>query len=322
MNDDWSRRAFLGRVARGSAAAIVAGSGAAAVYRSSAHGPQSTPRLAQTRDFRGGLELPMGRLVVASGEPEQATRAALEKLGGMSRFVLKGETVVIKPNIGWDRTPAQAANTNPVVVQTLVRLCYEAGAAKVIVTDVSCNDPRRCFTRSGIWQAAEAASAQVLLPAEHRLRLQDIGGRILGRMPVLAPVLAADRLINVPVAKHHGLSHFTGAMKNLYGVLSGRRNRLHQRIDESIVDLTEFAKATLTVMDATRVLVRGGPQGGSLDDVVEVGEIIAGVDPVAIDAYSCRHIGLMPTDLPYLALAAERGLGQPELSLVSVEEVS
>ncbi|MCU0660799.1 MAG: DUF362 domain-containing protein [Myxococcota bacterium] len=322
MTDDWTRRAFLGRLARSGAAAALVSGAAAALYEPSTLGPSPTPRLAQTRDFRQGLALEPERIVVARvGTAAESTRAAIEKLGGMSRFVRPGEVVALKPNIGWDRTPAQAANTNPEVVATLIRLCAEAGAGKVIVTDVSCNEPRRAFTRSGIWQATEAAGGIVMLPAEHRFREQDIGGRILGRMPVLTPVFAADRLINVPLAKHHSLSRFTGAMKNLYGVLGGRRNRLHQRIDESIADLADFARATLTVMDATRVLVRGGPQGGSLDDVVAVGEVIAGVDPVAIDAYSCRHIGLEPIDLPYLWLAAARSIGQPDLARLSIEEI-
>jgi uncharacterized protein (DUF362 family) len=268
------------------------------------------------------LDLEPDRIVVSRGLPAaDATRAVIERLGGMSRFVRPGETVAIKPNIGWDRTPAQAANTNPEVVAALILLCRQAGAKQVLITDVSCNDPRRSFTRSGIWQATEEAGGIVVLPAEHRLRERDIGGQILGRMPVLTPVLAADRLINVPVAKHHGLSRFTGAMKNLYGLLGGRRNRLHQRIDESIADLADFAKATLTVMDATRVLVRSGPQGGSLDDVENVGEVIAGVDPVAIDAYTCRHVGLSPSDLPYLWLASAREIGQAELTKARIEEI-
>jgi len=215
----------------------------------------------------------------------------------------------------------QAANTNPEVVATLVRLCFEAGAGAVVVTDNTCNDPERCFTRSGIWKAAQAAGAEVILPAEHRFRDYDMGGIILGRMPVLVPAVSADRFINVPIAKHHGLSKFTGAMKNLYGILGGRRNRLHQRIDDSIADLAEFIRPTLTVMDATRVLLRNGPQGGNLADTQEVGKVIASTDQVAVDAWSCRLIGLTPADLPYLALAQQRGLGTADLSRVKVTEL-
>jgi uncharacterized protein (DUF362 family) len=224
--------------------------------------------------------------------------------------------------VGWDRTPLQAANTNPVVVATLVSLCVGAGAASVIVTDNPCNEAGRCFTRSGIWKAAEGAGAVVVLPAPQRFRTYELGGVALGRMPVLAAAVEADRFINVPIAKHHGFAGFTGAMKNLYGVLGGRRDRLHQRIDDSIADLADFVRPTLTVMDATRVLVRNGPQGGDIGDTEAVGRIIASVDQVAVDAHACGFVGLAPADLPYLALAAARGLGAADPNRVALREIS
>jgi uncharacterized protein (DUF362 family) len=239
----------------------------------------------------------------------------------MRRFVNKGEKVVIKPNVAWDRTPAQAANTNPVVVATLVELCLEAGVKKVVVTDNPCNDAERCFTRSGIWKSVEAAGGEVVLPADHRFMPMALAG-VLGTIPVLMPAVEADRLINVAIAKHHGLTKFTGAMKNLYGMIGGRRNRHHQSIDDSIVDLASSFQATLTLMDATRVLLRNGPQGGDLSDTKEVGEVIASTDPVAVDAYACGLIGLSPRDLPYLTRAAREGLGTSTLNAVEKLEVS
>jgi uncharacterized protein (DUF362 family) len=322
MTDTWNRRAFLKHA--GIACAGIAGATAAgfALRDRGRHEPLACPRASQVRDFGAGLDLDDGEIVIARGAPSEATRAALAALGGISRFVRPGETVAVKPNIGWDRTPVQAANTNPEVVGTIVKLCREAGAARVIVTDNTCNEARRCFTRSGIWKAAEEAGAEVIIPAEHRFREYDLGGVVLGRMPVLVPAVQADRLINVPIAKHHGLSGFTGAMKNLYGVLGGRRNRLHQRIDDSIADLADFIRPTLTVMDATRVLMRNGPQGGDLADTREVGEIIVAVDQVAVDACSCALIGLDPADLPYLAMAERRGLGTADLSRLRRRELS
>ena len=157
--------------------------------------------------------------------------------------------------------------------------------------------------------------------APHRFRDYDLGGVVLGEMPVLTVAVQVDRFINVPIAKHHGLSRFTGAMKNLYGILRGRRNRLHQKIDESIADLADFVRPTLTVMDATRVLLRNGPQGGNLDDTKKIKKVIASTDQIAVDAYSCGLIGLEPGDLPYLALAVKRGLGVADLSKISIEEV-
>jgi uncharacterized protein (DUF362 family) len=322
MTESWDRRRFLKRV--GLACAGVAGASAIGLAARDAgrDQPAATRRTGQVRDFGSGLDVEPGLITVASGGPAEATRAAIEALGGISGFVKPDEKVVIKPNIGWDRTPLQAANTNPIVIATLVEMCLGAGAAEVIVTDHSCNEARRCFTRSGIWRAAEDAGAQVVLPAPHRFRTYELGGVILGRMPVLAAAVQADRLINVPVAKHHGLSGFTGAMKNLYGVLGGRRNRLHQRIDDSIADLADFIRPSLTVMDATRVLKRNGPVGGDVADTEAVGKVIASVDQVAVDAYSCRLIGLEPSALPYLELGGARGLGQPDPERLDTREVS
>jgi uncharacterized protein (DUF362 family) len=320
MNEHWNRRHFLKQT-------CAAGAGIAATTTVSLlarDGGRDEPLAVQNtghiRDFSSGLEREEPTLVIGKGDPAAATRSAINALGGMKRFVHPRETVVIKPNVGWDRVPMQAANTNPLVVATLVTLCFEVGAKRVVVTDNSCNDTRRCFTRSGIWKTVEAAGGEVQLPAPHRFIPYELGGTILGRMPVLVPAVRADRFINVPIAKHHGLSGFTGAMKNLYGVLGGRRNRLHQKIDDSIVDLAHFLRATLTVMDATRVLMRSGPQGGNIDDTMAVGEVIASTDPVAVDAYSCTLVGQKASDLPYLIQAQHRGLGTADITKITKKE--
>jgi len=322
MNDSWNRRRFLNRVAAGCVGIAGATATGILLRDEGRDEPLLDPKAVQVRNFRAHMGDSGEKLVIANGDPSSATRAAIRALGGMERFIQSGESVVIKPNIGWDRTPVQAANTNPLVISALVKMCLDAGAATVVVTDHSCNESRRCFTRSGIWKEASSAGAIVVLPAGHRFRTHDLGGVVLGKMPVLTAAVRADRFINVPVAKHHGMSGFTGAMKNLYGVLGGRRNRLHQRLDESIADLADFIRPTLTVMDATRVLMRNGPQGGNLGDVRSVDQVIASTDQVAVDAYGCGLIGLKPTDLPYLALAQKKGLGTADLSTIPREEVS
>lgn len=250
-----------------------------------------------------------GIVEVQNLDPIKALEEAVERMGGMSRFIKPGERVVVKPNVGWDRTPEQAANTNPLLVGAMVRLCRAAGAARVVVTDVTCNDARQSFTRSGIRAAAEAAGAEVVLPGDNDYREVALGGEVLSSWPVLSPVMDCDRLINMPIAKHHGLAGCTAGMKNLYGVLGGKRNRLHQKIDLSIVELAEFFKPTLTVVDATRVLLRGGPQGGSLDDVRIVNRVICSTDQVAADVRAAMLLDMEPENISYLKLASERGLG-------------
>ena len=254
-------------------------------------------------------------------DPARALRASLDAVGGIRRFVHAGERVTIKPSIGWDRAPEQAANTNPVLVAEMVRLCREAGAEEVIVTDISCNDPRRCFLRSGIRAAAEEAGARVILPADEDFMQVNMHGQLLGVWPVLRHFVQTDRFINMPIVKHHSLTGCTLGMKNLYGILGGRRNRLHQEIDQSIVDLATFVRPTLTVIDATRVLLRGGPQGGSLDDVSAENTVLCTTDQVAGDARAAEFLGLNAADVGHLVLADRSGLGSLDYRAAGYAEV-
>jgi uncharacterized protein (DUF362 family) len=142
-------------------------------------------------------------------------------MGGIKRFISRSDVVIVKPNIAWDRAPEQAANTNPQVIAELVRQCWDAGAKKVIVTDVSCNDPRRCFQRSGIAEAARQEGAD--LPEPSRIKQVGFAGDFLQNWPVLQPSLEADKIINVPIAKHHSFTGVTLGMKNWFGILGGQR---------------------------------------------------------------------------------------------------
>ncbi|MCC6556116.1 MAG: DUF362 domain-containing protein [Polyangiaceae bacterium] len=308
---DISRREALRRL--GAAGLVLGGAGAvsgAAWDRGGPAGPAA--ERPQTRDYRlrdAAPDLP--QLVVARNDPDPAAlvQKAVKAIGGMARFISRGDIVVVKPNIGWDRTPIHAANTNPRVVAEVVRLAFDAGARRVVVTDASCNEPNRCFQRSGIWKAAYDVGADVVLPAEHRFRRMRLKGEVLDDWPVYTPLVSADKVINVPIAKHHNLSRYTAAMKNWYGSLGGRRNRLHQNIDVSIADLATFMQPTLTIVDAVRVLMRNGPQGGNVADAKDMHTVIATTDQVAADAYGCQLIGRTPEEIPYLRMGHERGLG-------------
>jgi uncharacterized protein (DUF362 family) len=254
------------------------------------------------------------QLVVSQGEdPRRAVREAFERLGGAARFISRGDVVAIKPNIGWDRSPEQAANTNPHVLAETVRICLEAGAKRVVVTDAPVNDAASTFERSGVAAAARAAGAAVLLPERGRFRDVDLRGEILGVWPALEAFLEADKVINIPIAKHHNLTGATLGIKNWYGILGGPRTRLHQRVHEALADLALFMRPTLTILDAWRVLVRNGPSGGSVGDVELRKTIVAGTDPVALDAYAAKtFFGLEAAKMPYLGMASQRGLGTVE----------
>lgn len=276
----------------------------------------------QTRDYRVGGAGP-AEIAIARNEtdPAKLVQKAVNAVGGMKRFISRGDMVVVKPNIGWDRAPIHAANTNPFVVAEVVRLAYDAGAKNVVVTDASCNEPNRCFTRSGIWNAAYDVGAEIILPAEHRFRNMRLKGEVLDEWPVYTALVNADKVINIPVAKHHNLSKYTGAMKNWYGSLGGRRNRLHQNIDVSIADLATFMQPTLTIVDAVRVLMRNGPQGGNVDDAKDMFTVIASTDQVAADALGCELIGLRAADVAYLKMGEERGLGVTDYRKIPFVEV-
>ncbi len=257
-------------------------------------------------------------MVIAQGDdPRRLVRAAVEALGGIRRFISLGDVVVIKPNIGWNRTPEQAANTNPDVVAETVRLCFEAGARSVIVTDASVNEPRQCFERSGIGPAARAEGAEVVLPDERKFRDVDLRGEAIGSWPILEPLLNADKIINIPVAKQHSLTGATLGVKNWYGILGGQRHRLHQRIHECLADLAGFMRPTLTILDSFRVLVRNGPTGGSPADVELKKTLIAGTDPIALDARAAKTFwDLDHRTLLYLKLASDRSLGNMDFERV------
>ena len=304
------------------AGGVAAGAAGAAFWLSErSRRPVAGQAEAARRDHRVAASAEWPALtVVQNGEPRELAEQAITNLGGMGRFVSKQDVVVLKPNIAWDRTPEQEANTNPDLVAAVVRQCWQAGAKRVIVTDVSCNEPRRCFQRSGIQAAARAEGAEVILPDPDRFREVDMGGVVLKNWPVFAPFLEADKLINLPIAKHHALTGATLGMKNWYGILGGQRNRLHQQIHQSLADLASFMLPTLTFLDCYRVLLRNGPTGGNLEDVALKKTLIAGTDPVAIDAYAAKaYWNLDAGQMPYLAMAAARGLGTVDFASLPVK---
>jgi uncharacterized protein (DUF362 family) len=265
---------------------------------------------------------PKSSIVVATGKsPSQITRAAIDAFGGIRKFISKGDIVAIKPNMAWDRTPAQAANTNPYVVGTVVRLCFEAGAKKVKVFDRPVNDPRRCYIQSGIVDAAESAGADVVHIDERKFRDIKINGKALKTWPIYGEILDADKVINVPVAKHHRLTKLTMSMKNWMGVMGGRRSQIHQNIDQSLVDLSMAIKPTLTVLDAVRILTANGPQGGDLADVKQMNTVIVGTDQVAIDSFGATLFGMKGSDLGYVRLAANAGFGQMDLNMIDIKRI-
>jgi uncharacterized protein (DUF362 family) len=249
------------------------------------------------------------------------TEQAIAGLGGLGRFVKKGDVVWVKPNIGWDQPPEKAANTNPDVVATIVRLCFEAGAKTVKVGDNSVHRAEKTYHSSGIAAAVKPLGAEVLFLEESRAKRMNIGGEKIKQLPVFPQVVEADLVINVPVAKHHKLSDATLCMKNYMGVIASRPT-IHQDIPTCLTDLTRFMKPRICILDAMRILTAHGPVGGDLRDVKTLLTVAAGVDIVALDAFGAELLGHKPDSIGTVAKAAKSGLGTFDYRSLALRELS
>jgi uncharacterized protein (DUF362 family) len=262
-------------------------------------------------------------VVAEKDKPAELVRKAIKALGGMGRFVKKGNRVLIKPNIAFARPPEGAANTNPEVVAELVQLCFEAGAKEVIVLDYTLDPARITYEMSGIAKAAEAKGARVVYVSPRDfVPIEVPKGKILSAydVRVLKQVLDADVFINVPIAKTHGSARLTLGMKNLMGIIQDR-GAWHRSGDlhQCIADFVTAVKPHLTVIDAIRILASGGPKGPGR--VEQKDTIIASTDIVAADAYATTLFGLTPNDVPHIIKAAELGVGVADLKRVKIVKV-
>jgi uncharacterized protein (DUF362 family) len=270
----------------------------------------------------GGQQQPVV-VVAEKDKPAELVRKAIKALGGMGRFVKKGNRVLIKPNIAFARPPEGAANTNPEVVAELVQLCVEAGAKEVIVLDYTLDPARITYEMSGIAKAAEAKGARVVYVSPRDfVPIEVPKGKILSAydVRVLKQVLDADVFINVPIAKTHGSARLTLGMKNLMGIIQDR-GAWHRSGDlhQCIADFVTAVKPHLTVIDAIRILASGGPKGPGR--VEQKDTIIASTDIVAADAYATTLFGLTPNDVPHIIKAAELGVGVADLKRVKIVKV-
>ncbi|MCP4901690.1 MAG: DUF362 domain-containing protein [bacterium] len=308
--DDISRRQLLRRWGPPLATTLaVAAIAPNLIGRAGRHERRVDEVAGQPPNWLAGLD-PAPALAVAQGSgPRENLHRALKALQGIESFVHSGENVAIKPNCAWDRRPEQAANTNPELVAELVKLCFAAGAATVTVVDNTCNKPERCFARSGIRAAAEQEGAKVMHQDNSKTVNLDLGGTALGPWKVLAPLAAADRVINVPVVKHHSLSRATIGMKNWIGAVVGNRASMHQRLPLICAELAAAFRPTLTVIDATRILVSGGPTGGSLEQVRQLDTVAVTTDSVAGDSWGASLLDLTVDQLQHLPIAQRLGLG-------------
>ena len=261
-------------------------------------------------------------LSIASGKSiETMVEKSINGLGGIKKFVKHGQSVVIKPNLAWARTTEQAANTNPKVISALIKLCKSAGAGRVTVVEHTCDNATAALGANGGRENALKAGAR-FLSADKQFMYKRISipkGKILKSDDCIKEILDADVFINVPIAKVHGATTITASMKNLMGANWDRGAWHKSGLDQCIADFSSAVKPDLIILDAVRILLTGGPKGPG--DTKDVGQIIAGTDPVAIDAYAAKLLGKDPTAVKHIAYANALGLGQMDLKKVSVKKV-
>lgn len=261
-------------------------------------------------------------VIVENASPAELVKKAVNELGGIEKFVKTGDQVLIKPNIAWDRSPEQAATTNPEAVAEMVKLCKDAGAKKVLILDRTCNQARRCYRNSKIEETAKKAGATVRHIVEARFQRTDIPqGKLVTSWDVYRDALESDVMINMPIAKTHAISKVTLGMKNLMGVLGGNRGELHRDFHEKIVDICTAVVPDLTIIDAYRILTANGPSGGNLQDVKLKKTMIAGTNIVSVDACAVGLFGFKPTDIGFLVNAQKRGMGEIDLEKISIHQI-
>jgi uncharacterized protein (DUF362 family) len=265
-----------------------------------------------------------GSVCIARGTDRTATVGqAFAALGGMAAFVKPGERVLLKVNAAFASPPSLGATSHPELVEAVVRMCLEADASQVIVTDNPINDPASCFALTGIEAAARRAGARIVLPREALFRQFSLdGGRLIRNWPVLYdPLTAVDRVIGMAPVKDHHRSGASMTLKNWYGLLGGRRNIFHQDIHTIIQELALLVRPTAVVLDGIQTMISNGPTGGSLSDLKPTGTLIVSTDPVAADAAGAALLDKQPGDLPFIAKAEAAGAGTADYRSLKLKEI-
>jgi uncharacterized protein (DUF362 family) len=263
-------------------------------------------------------------VVVKNSNPEDLVNEAIKALGGIEKFIKRGDTVLVKPNIGWNKAPEYAATTNPQVVSTVIKLCYKAGAKKVKVWDRTCDNAKMSYKNSGIEKATIDAGGEILFVEERdKTKWSEVklDGIDLKSWPIYDELLKVDSIINIPIAKNHGSATLTLGMKNWMGVIGGNRGAFHLNLHQRIADISAFIKPKLVIIDAVRILTRHGPKGGNLEDVKKIDTVIAGVDQVAVDSYASTLFGLKGEDIGYIKIANDMKIGEIDLNKLNIKKI-
>ncbi len=252
------------------------------------------------------------KMSIVRGEDRVATlRMALKSLGGIETFIKKGDRVLLKVNAAFASPAMLSATTHPAIITEMTQLCFQAGAASVVITDNPINDPASCFTLTGIADAARSTGARVVLPRNDLFSPMTVkDAKLIRNWPVLyKPFTDITKVIGMAPLKDHHRSGASMTMKNWYGLLGGRRNIFHQDIHSIIMELAMMVKPSLVILDATTSMMTNGPTGGSLSDLKNTNTMIVSTDQVAADAFGASLLGRSLDELPFIGKAEAAGIG-------------
>jgi len=312
--NSFNRRQFLARSAK--AGISIAAACAAGLWFHDSKGPASSIAItSDTGVLDFSAENPShGMAIVRGSDRRAAVNSALKALGGIESFVGKNDRVLLKVNAAFASPPILSATTHPDVVSETTRLCLQAGASSVVVTDNPINDPKSCFALSGIMDAARGSGATLYLPHSDAFRPFSVpNARLIRSWPVLlGPLKNITKVIGLAPVKDHHRSGASLAMKNWYGLLGGRRNIFHQDINTIITELALMVRPTFVILDGITSMMTNGPTGGSLSDLKQTNTLIVSTDQVAADAFASTLLGKLPDELPYIGKAEAAGVGQAD----------
>ncbi len=266
-------------------------------------------------------------LAVVQGNPVAVVARALDLIGGIKKFVKPNDMVFIKPNVSFPNPMSWGSTTNPEVVEAIAQLVIEAGATRVIVADNTMREGMICFERTGLVDELKAIEQVKVIPLQQESHFAEVpvpNGNAVKSVKIAKLIQRCNVLINLPCAKSHAATDVSFGLKNLMGLIWDREY-FHQGTDlhTAIAELATVIRPQLTILDATRALVTGGPTGPG--KIQELNTIIARTDPLSVDAYAASLINwnTRSTDahsIKHLAHAAKIGVGEIDLDKISVKK--
>jgi uncharacterized protein (DUF362 family) len=266
----------------------------------------------------------LSSLVQASGPgvPKNLSRAVekiIEPLGGMQAFVKAGQRVLLKPNMGFPVPAAQRATTSAELIAAVAGLVLAQGAGQVIIADYPVSDSEKTVELMGLRQACKGLKVKIVPVTADKdfVEVKIPGGNSLKSAEILKEALQADVHIALPMVKSHSSTLYTGTLKGMMGLIATRKTfHWWHNLHMAIVDLNMVIKPDLVILDGLEVMTNEGPRGPG--DLEKTNSLIAGTDPVAVDAAGVRLTRLFgrrikPEKVTHLALAASLGLGRLKL---------